>query len=117
MCGQEPETASHLFLQCVLARQLWLKLLHLVGLDSLLPQHDDEIVDWWLRQRMQLQVEARAVFDSVLMLASWNLWKERNNKTFRDATSNVHELFCEIVTEGELWVQAGYRNLSTICSV
>ena len=29
MCGQEPETASHLFLQCVLARQLWLKLLHL----------------------------------------------------------------------------------------
>jgi len=111
------ETASHLFLQCVLARELWLKLLHPVGLDSLLPQHDDEIVDWWLQQRMRLQAEAREVFDSVLMLASWMLWKERNNRTFRDATFTVHELFRAIVTEGELWVQAGYRNLSTVCSV
>ena len=117
MCGQEPETASHLFLQRVLARELWLKLLYPVGLDSLLPQHDDEIVDWWLRQRMELQAEARAVFDSLLMLASWMLWKERNNRTFRDATSTVHELFRAIVTEGVLWVQAGYKNLSTVSLV
>lgn len=36
LCAQEPETRSHLFLGCVFAREIWFKLLHPTGMDSLL---------------------------------------------------------------------------------
>jgi len=111
LCGQEPETASHLFLGCVFAREIWFKLLHPIGWVSIMPQQEEILADWWLR----LPGEARPVFDSILLLACWNLWKERNNRTFRDSSSTAQDLFLAIVAEGELWVQAGFKSLNAAC--
>jgi hypothetical protein len=49
MCGQASDTADHLFLGCVMARQLWYRLLAPVGLAALVPEGHDKLVSWWLQ--------------------------------------------------------------------
>jgi hypothetical protein len=72
MCGQEPETGDHLFLGCVLARQLWFRMLALVGLIVLVPDNGDELGTWWLRQRLRVDHNIRPSFDSLMLLISWS---------------------------------------------
>jgi hypothetical protein len=73
MCGQEPETGDHLFLGCVLARQLWFRMLALVGLIVLVPDNGDELGTWWLRQRLRVDHNIRPSFDSLMLLISWSV--------------------------------------------
>jgi hypothetical protein len=83
LCGQKPETYDHLFLGCVVTRQLWLVLLSPIRLKSITPHHDDEPADWWLRSRGMMNSEAGLALDSALLLIAWCVWKERNNRTFK----------------------------------
>jgi hypothetical protein len=112
LCGQEPETADHLFLGCVVAREVWLRLLEPTGLGSLAPQRQHQIVDWWLRQRLKVDNAARTAFDALLLLICWELWKERNNVTFQRAGVPVSQLVLRIVQVASEWVQAGFGSLS-----
>jgi len=92
LCAQASETIGHLFLGCVFARELWFLLLSPIGLGPILPEHDEVIGEWWLRQRRRLDPSARPVLDFMLLLVTWNLWKERNNRTFGRAAADVSAL-------------------------
>lgn len=92
LCAQEPETADHLLVGCVIARQLWFALLSPIGLDSLVPRHDDALVDWWLHGRCLLQVEAMLTFETAILLVAWCLWKERNNRTFNRVSAGLRDM-------------------------
>lgn len=76
------ETTDHLLTSCVFARESWCRLLHLAGLQGIGPQDQATLADWWLRSRKQVPKAARKEFDSAVLLTSWNLWKERNRRTF-----------------------------------
>jgi len=54
ICGQAPETGEHMFLGCVVARELWFSLLAPVGLSALVREDAEEIASWWLRQRQRI---------------------------------------------------------------
>lgn len=88
-CDQEPETCDHLFLGCVVTRELWHALLSPIGLELIAPRRDDELADWWLRSRGMLNAEARPAFDLVLLLTAWCVWKERNSRTFNGTTAGM----------------------------
>jgi hypothetical protein len=51
LCDRVPETGGHMFLGCTYARELWFRLLDLVGLATLVPGQEDSLGEWWLRQR------------------------------------------------------------------
>jgi hypothetical protein len=57
--GQAPKTGEHMFLGCVLARELWFYLPAPVGLSTLVPKNAEDIASWWLRQRHRLDFSAR----------------------------------------------------------
>lgn len=37
LCQQEPESVEHLFMECPMAREVWFRLVHTVGLETLCP--------------------------------------------------------------------------------
>jgi hypothetical protein len=51
------------------------------NLSVVAPVADDDLVDWWLRQRLlQLGTAVPNDFDdSLVLLVAWLLWKERNS--------------------------------------
>ena len=105
-----------MFLGCVLARELWFLLLNPVGLAALVPEGNDGLASWWLGQRARLDPQARPTFDSLMLLVSWSIWKERNNRTFMRAVAGTQELSQKVVREAE-WVQAGFKTLVVVCTI
>jgi hypothetical protein len=78
---------------------------------DLMPSGDHELGDWWIDLRKRFDVDSRALFDSLLLLISWRLWKERNARVFGCVPSSVHDVVAAITAEGEEWASAGYAPL------
>jgi hypothetical protein len=50
LCDQEEETILHILLRCVFAREVWHRILSLIGLQQLSPKRDVvHFQDWYLR--------------------------------------------------------------------
>ena len=54
--------------------------------------------------------------DSLFALVSWTIWKERNARCFRDASTIVSQLLQVIKAEAEIWIQAGVRDLECLAT-
>ena len=114
MCDQEVETAYHLLLCCVFAREVWDRLLRRFHVRLQLPTGASPFVDWWLSSRKRLPKGLCHGFDSLTLLVAWSLWKERNRRVFDAAASSVADVVRMVVVEGELWVAAGFKPLEAI---
>lgn len=97
-------------LGCPFTRQVWYALLHPMQLDTLLPAIDVDldIADWWLSQRARITSSDRKVFDSMLLLVAWSLWKERNARVFGRPAMSVNDVVRTVVHEGEEWALGGF---------
>lgn len=114
LCDQRPEMEPHLFLGCVFARQVWHRVLLPLQLQDLAPTDDHDIAPWWLGQRRRIDKASRPIFDSLLLLVAWCLWKERNARTFDKPPSMVPEVVAAIVREGADWAAAGYAPMDAL---
>ena len=63
---------------------------------------DHWLVVWWIDARKRIQKDDGQCFDSVVILVSWMLWKERNNRTFDRCV---------------VWFLVGFRPLEPVMSV
>lgn len=108
LCAQEIETVGHLILGCPFAKQVWYALLHPLQLDSLMPSVEEDLASWWLRTRARVAMADRKLFDSLLLLVAWCLWKERNARVFGRIASSADQVVCTVVREGEEWALGGF---------
>jgi hypothetical protein len=67
--------------------------------------------------REQLQAEVRPSFDSMVLLVTWTLWKERNARVFRRRASAAPAMAKEMLMEAELWCDAGFRSLAAFAMI
>jgi hypothetical protein len=49
------------------------------------------------------------VGDSIILLVSWELWKECNPRTFQAESLSPPALFDRIVDEANAWIGTGFR--------
>jgi hypothetical protein len=113
-CDQEQETARHLAGECVYSREVWYRVLAPSGLAIIVPSPGIDFLDWWLSSRAQLPSEMRKGFDSLVILGSWLLWKERNRRVFNGITCTLVQLVVLLQEEAERWSMAGYSALAAL---
>jgi len=80
--ARKPPTI-YLLLGCLISREIWLRVLHPLGLSAMLPDLEDELGQWWLRCRSMLGKGLLPGFDTLVLLDCWTVCKGRNCCTFR----------------------------------
>jgi hypothetical protein len=64
----------------------------------------------------RLEGNQRKGMDSLFTLTSWQIWKERNTRCFKEAATTVPDLLLIIKVEANQWAQAGAKNLRSLAS-
>lgn len=84
LCRREPETAHHLLATCRYTMRVWTFIATWVAWPQLRPsewQPTDSAADWWCMMATLDGVPKKAL-RSLLLLVNWEVWKERNARTF-----------------------------------
>jgi hypothetical protein len=82
ICSQEEECLDHLILNCVYNREFWYLILPSVGWSHIAPAATKTFIYWWVGSHKRISKECGKVFDSIVILAVWCLWVQRNDKVF-----------------------------------
>ncbi|KAL5538425.1 hypothetical protein UlMin_043523 [Ulmus minor] len=102
MCKKDAETADHLFLHCMTARYLWVKVLGEVGLYWVAPATVKGIMlDRTLgfgRNKM-----AQTLWNCMVFSLLWNIWMERNSRIFEDKESVLEDIYEKAKFSALLW--------------
>jgi hypothetical protein len=108
------EEIDHILLAYAFSQQVWHSALGVIGIDQVVFVVEDTFWTWWLRSRKLIPKELRRGFDSFAFLVGWNLWKERNSRTFNDITCSAAEVLRAIADEANLWMLAGFKQLHSL---
>ena len=116
LCNQEQESVTHLLFKCRFTVRIWSSLKVWLGL------HDVEPMDWrlmttvkeWWTQGIHKRGASRKAMASLAMLVSWEIWKERNARVFRNISITSNMLVAKIKSEAVLWCYAGAKALSNV---
>jgi hypothetical protein len=115
LCSQVSETIDHILIECSFSRELWFNFLHRVGWGSIPPSTNSlGFVAWSKAARKRVQKDDRRCFDSVVILISWILWKERNCRTFDRSSKSVSQLLSLVLDEMVAWFWAGHHRLEPL---
>jgi hypothetical protein len=104
-CLQDQDTVDHILMRCPFARQTWFECLTAAGLNLVEPNTNSTLEAWWDAARQLVHKKDRRGFDSLVMLTSWMLWKQRNARVFNNVRQqcNVQQLVIRIKDEFALW--------------
>jgi hypothetical protein len=91
LCDQHLESASHLVLQCVFARQVWLLVRQWTRGLVQLPVQNAYVEEWWNSSLSGRPKEERKRLATVLMYTAWNIWKERNEEFLMESRRHKQE--------------------------
>jgi hypothetical protein len=109
-CIRNLETPFHLLVECPWSRQIWSALALQFQLPSLNPDSWDiaNSIKSWLHLCISSATSpCRKGAHSLLMVASWEIWRELNRRIFQKEELSVAALVCRIHDEASLWNLAG----------
>jgi hypothetical protein len=86
-----------------------------VGLQYLASWLEDMIFqDWWRNVEGHVSKEKKKGFNTLVILATWWLWKHRNTYVFDGASPSTRDILQHIQEDATLWVMVGARGLRGI---
>jgi len=112
LCDQGQEMIDHIIATCPFSREVWFYVLQ--ALRRPLPAASVTSLAWWRSLRSLFNDDRQTDMDTLFALVSWQLWRERNERCFRESTSTVTELLQVIKAEADRWIQAGASGLSAL---
>jgi hypothetical protein len=80
-----------------------------VGLSLPIPTVTDSLQSWWFEVRKRFGRKEKRGFDTLVILISWRLWKQRNARVFDNISRQFSKeaLVAQIMLDWELWAKAG----------
>jgi hypothetical protein len=112
MCDQDEETTQHILLSCVFARDIWCKVLSIVGLQLLTPGMGESVIQEWPSAAVShvLKVQKKSL-NFLIILVSWWLWKHKNLCVFEKASPSSTVILQHIREDVILWGMVGAKAL------
>ena len=118
LCRQSQETAHHLLADCRYTRRVWMMIADWTHYLQLRPTHwepSDSVLQWWLMLGTRTGVP-RSGLRSLILLVVWEIWKERNARTFHRKEQSATNLLLKIKEEARAWGLAGAKRLASLLS-
>jgi hypothetical protein len=85
LCGVEPENPTHLCKDCTFSKQVWGIFKTWFGLSTINTVGDNgSLHGYWRRCRSRIDKPHKRSFDGIMIYFWWNIWKERNRRTFQN---------------------------------
>jgi hypothetical protein len=81
---QEEDSVQHIMAGCVYTREVWFGCLQGLQLGVDPPLQDDTMQSWWSQTRARFRSKETRGFDSLVVLVSWRLWRQRNARCFQN---------------------------------
>lgn len=114
LCDQEDESVDHLLSSCPVTREVWAWLLGRVGFQHATPSDRSMLTDWWLNTRQAVPSGHRRAFDSAVIIVSWIVWNERNNRIFRGEARSVPQMCTAVADYIRELAGAGFACLNAV---
>ncbi|KAJ0450914.1 putative RNA-directed DNA polymerase [Helianthus annuus] len=102
VCGAAPETADHIFIQCLFAKEVWLLLWSWMYTPG--RNHNESLKTRLLEKQDWPRRKERIIY-AIHLLAVWSLWKNRNYKVFNDSNATPSKIVEDIKEEAFDWVK------------
>ncbi|PNT63568.1 hypothetical protein BRADI_4g17407v3, partial [Brachypodium distachyon] len=107
-------TAHHLFVECPFSTRLWLEAAmwpNCRGMVAALQSLTVSVPNF--RESLMLETDAvhRQGMGSLFILMCSSIWRERNERIFRDKESSLRQIITVIKDEAQAWAFAGARAL------
>ncbi|TVU32861.1 hypothetical protein EJB05_24623, partial [Eragrostis curvula] len=113
LCDQEEENIQHILTTCVVAREVWFRAMSKVGLQSVMPRHNERSFrSWWRHALKRVPGQMKRGFNTLVMLVSWEIWKQRNRCVFDGARLDPLAILRHIEQEAVAWKRAGAKRLA-----
>ena len=74
----------------------------------------EDLGQWYTDMGNSGTRDARDGVRSMIMLTTWELWRERNNRFFHRSSRTPEQVFRAIQEEARTWIRAGNRGLEAV---
>ncbi|CAN6163562.1 unnamed protein product [Urochloa humidicola] len=111
LCRHTDESALHLFAHCRYTRRVWSELRRTLSAtiaDTAAWKACRNMPHWWKQASTSGALSNKAT-RSLLLLVSWEIWKERNARIFQRKEASVQSILMKIKDEIRAWCLAGCR--------
>ena len=116
LCNQVQESAAHLLYKCRFSVRVWKEILGWCGCHDINPAtwtNEASVDAWWSKVTLDHGV-ARKAMSTLIMLISWEIWKERNARVFRHVAAPANVIIAKIKEEARAWCLAGAKFLGSV---
>jgi hypothetical protein len=116
LCNRVQESTAHLFFQCRFSLAVWNSVKAKIGLLDITTTdwvHMVSVKEWWSKLTLARSPNRKGLA-SLLMIVSWELWKERNSRVFRNVSAPSTIVVGKIMDEARMWASAGAKGLDVI---
>ena len=113
LCRCVDETACHLLLHCRYSIRIWNMIKTWLGLadfDTASWSTFHTVERWWSAVVLNHPMRRKGLA-SLLMLTAWEIWTERNARTFNNMSTLPAAIFARIKFQAKGWIIAGAKHL------
>ncbi|PWA67589.1 RNA-directed DNA polymerase, eukaryota [Artemisia annua] len=112
ICGEDNESVEHLFTSCWVAMLVWNHICSWTRVQRFFAFSFRDLIE--VHEHVGLRGKAKKVFQGIILLSCWVIWRARNKSKFEGKTVKIEEIISEIKSIGFLWVRsrAKFSNLS-----
>lgn len=94
LCQKEGESVDHLFFHCSFTREIWCKMWEKWKINWVMKKSIKDII-WQWNYPTKCQI-IKNLWSLTLLMICWGIWKERNNRIFREEKCNIQVVFEKI---------------------
>ena len=94
MCKKDGESIDHLLLHCEVAHALWCNIFSQLGLSWITPRSVLDICACWCSSS---RTRSAVVWKMMPICIFWSIWRERNNRCFKDLKSSLEEILASFL--------------------